>query len=417
MRKLRQPTRVLWLLEVLLLVVGIPAAGAARPEGNPGAAATHSALGSILAPVRAVEERAVVPLQKRIAERSGIHIAAGIIKSWMYNFNDPASGINTLHSLDPDHGSAELDFAQIAATREPRRLLVPGFGLKLGFGRAAKRFKADWDGDGALNPGDTFEKNSFEVEEAYLEWKVPQDLPVLGGLSLKGGKFVTLLGAEVIEPWANQNFSRSFLFGLAIPFTHTGALLTYPLGDKLSASAGLVVGWDNVGDNNDSPSGLGSISYAPSDKLTLSVNGIYGPEQTGRIGPKRGVVDIVATLRPAGGLELLVNYDWGHESEIVRGTRPATWQGFALVASHALGKRTSVSVRAEWFDDSDGVRTGMRQHLWETTLTGRYLLTEHLYARLEYRHDESSRRAFAAGQGKLLSGQDILGFAFGYVFE
>jgi hypothetical protein len=48
---------------------------------------------------------------------------------------------------------------------------------------------------------------------------------------VKGGKFVTLLGYEVIEAPNNLNFSRSFLFSLAIPLTHVGALVTYPVFD------------------------------------------------------------------------------------------------------------------------------------------------------------------------------------------
>src|SRR6266511_375041 len=43
----------------------------------------------------------------------------------------------------------------------------------------------------------------------------------------KAGKFVTLLGYEVIEGPLNPNFSRSFMFGFAIPFIHVGGLLSY----------------------------------------------------------------------------------------------------------------------------------------------------------------------------------------------
>ena len=60
------------------------------------------------------------------------------------------------------------------------------------------------------------ELNGRTVQEAYLTWTVPDTSPALKGLSLKGGKFVTLLGAEVIEPWSNYNYSRSFLFSFAI---------------------------------------------------------------------------------------------------------------------------------------------------------------------------------------------------------
>src|SRR5207245_1722426 len=132
---------------------------------------------------------------------------------------------------------------------------------------------------------DTFETNDFDVQEAYLTWAMPDDGPsFLKGLSLKGGKFVTLLGAEVIEPWSNYNYSRSFLFSLAIPFTHTGALVSYPISDKLSVTGGAVEGWDKVQSNNQGWSGIGNVTYTLSDQVTLAANGIWGPEQTNKTG-------------------------------------------------------------------------------------------------------------------------------------
>jgi len=38
-----------------------------------------------------------------------------------------------------------------------------------------------------------------DVQDLYLTWTVPEDSPALKGLTFKGGKFVTLLGAEVID--------------------------------------------------------------------------------------------------------------------------------------------------------------------------------------------------------------------------
>jgi hypothetical protein len=374
--------------------------------------------GDFLDPLRDVEDR-VVEGQKWLEDRTKVHAGAGVMKYWFHSFNDPGSNLLTLHSLDPDHESSEFDFGQLSLSRPSEGWFVPGFGAKLGAGRAAKRFKADWDGDGGLNRGDTFEKNSFEVQEAYLTWTVPDDSPVAKGVSVKGGKFVTLLGAEVIEPWANFNVSRSFLFGFAIPFTHTGGLVNVPISDKLSVTAGPVVGWDNVADNNSGVTGMGNITYLVTDQVTLGANGIYGPEQTRRTGPRRGVADFVATIKPVEPLTVLLNYDWGHEDALINGTRSATWQGFSGVVNYDFTDRFSTAFRGEWFEDTDGARTGTRQTLWETTLTTKYLITQHLIGRLEYRHDESDEnRTFEAGsRGKLLSGQDIVGFEFTYLFN
>ncbi len=372
-----------------------------------------------LDPIRDAEEKYVVAPQKWIEDQTKIHVGAGMTwPTWFWNFNEPDSDLNTLHSLDPDVASSEFNFGQLSAARPSEGWFVPGFGTKLALGRAAKRFKADWDGDGALNVGDTFEKNSFEVQEAYLTWAVPEDSPVLRGLTLKGGKFVTLLGAEVIEPWLNYNYSRSFLFGFSIPFTHTGGLATYPISDSLSVTGGVVVGWDNVADNNNSPSFMGNVTYVATDWLTLSANGIYGPEQAGKIGPKRGVMSDVVTIKPFEPLTILLNYDWGHEDDVGLGTGHAIWQGFAAVANYQFTDRFSTAVRGEWFEDSDGARTGIRQTLYEGTLTAKYQLTQHLYVRAEYRRDQSTRsQVFEKEGARAIERQDIAGFEFTYLFN
>ncbi len=372
---------------------------------------------AFLDPLRDVEDR-LGEAQTSLEERTKVRVGAGVMKYWLHSFNDPGSNLLTLHSLHPDHESSEFDFGQLSLARPSEGWWVPGFGVKFAFGRTAKRMKADWDGNGALNVGDTFEKNSVEVQEAYLTWTVPEDSPALSGVTLKGGKFVTLLGAEVIEPWLNYNLTRSFLFGLAIPFTHTGGLVTVPLGEQLSATGGVVVGWDNVGDNNRVPTGIGNLTWVPSDMVTLALNGIFGSEQTGRTGPKRGVIDVVGTIKPTEKLTFVLNYDWAREEEAIGASTPAFWQGFALIANYAFTDRFSTAFRGEWFEDHNGVRTGARQTLWETTLTGKYLITQRLYGRLEYRHDESTKGVFEAGsRGKALRGQDILGFEFGYVWS
>jgi hypothetical protein len=271
---------------------------------------------------------------------------------------------------------------------------------------------ADYDGDGFVGFTDGEETNSYELEEGYLTYQ----LPVGKGLTLKAGKFVTLLGAEVIEAKSNYNFSRSFLFGYAIPFTHIGALLSYPITEQINLTGGMIDGWDNVRDNNQAKGFMGSLSYAPLDQLSMSVNGTYGAEQTDNNSDKRGVIDFVVTIKPVDRLTFLLNYDWGNEADASLTGTTAEWQGFAGVVNYDFTDRFSAAFRGEWFEDDGGARTGRSQDLWETTLDLKYVLTKHLYTRAEYRHDESNHHVFAAGDSKAVKGQDIVGFEFGWVF-
>ena len=69
-----------------------------------------------------------------------------------------------------------------------------------------------------------------------------------------------MLGYEVIESPNDLNFSRSYLFAFSVPFTHVGALLSYPVAPWLTITAGTVVGWDVAKDNNSAMSYTGQFA-------------------------------------------------------------------------------------------------------------------------------------------------------------
>ncbi len=72
----------------------------------------------------------------------------------------------------------------------------------------------------------------------------------VGDLSVKVGKFFTIIGNEVVAATGNFFYSRQFTFYNAEPFTHTGALTTYKLDDSTEIYNGWVTGWDSGFDNN-----------------------------------------------------------------------------------------------------------------------------------------------------------------------
>jgi hypothetical protein len=99
----------------------------------------------------------------------------------------------------------------------------------------------------------------YDLQEAYVSAR----LPIGSGLTLKGGKFVTLLGYEVIESPNNLNFSRGYLFEFAIPLTNTGGLVSYTFSEQFNMTAGVVLGWDNSRNNNDAVSFTGQFATTP----------------------------------------------------------------------------------------------------------------------------------------------------------
>ena len=324
----------------------------------------------------------------------GIKLGGGIATSYQYNFNDPDSNITSLRAFDRDHNSFVLDLFQLQVSRAPGEDGV-GFVTKVNFGKLAERMASDWDGDGTVG-NVAEEQNSVELQDAFITY----NFPGLPDLQIKAGKFVTMHGAEVIEPWANPNISRSLAFSWAIPFTHTGATASYAFGSQASLMLGVVNGWDNVVDSNDGKSFMGSLAITPVEQFALIVNGMYGAEQPDRGDSKRGLADIVATIKPVDNFAIILNYDYGHETELGVGG-DAEWNAFAGILSFDVPEGLPVPIgfalRGEYFDDSDGTRLptpggagfGEYQNAWEVTGTFKVVLAEGLMFRTEYRYDAS----------------------------
>ncbi len=404
-------------IAALVLSLGIVPARADEPAGPP-PDPTRGQWDSFLDPVRDFEDDYITGTQKKIEDASGIHIGAAIEKGWTYDFNLPKSGTPLPYDSFLYHNEPSLDAAQLSFARPSEGWFIPGFGVKLDFGKIARRIKSDWGGTPGVVRGDTFETNNFDAEEAYLTWGVPDDGPsYLKGLTVKGGKFVTLLGAEVVEPWLNFNNSRSLIYTFSEPVTNTGVLFSYPITDKIAVTAGPVVGWDNVTTNNNGWNGMGGISWTATDQLSLAANFIGGPTQNNNVGNKRVVTDFVATYKPLDPLTLQLNYDWGHEDAAALDGGGAVWQGLSAIGSYNFTDRFTFSGRMGFFNDTDGARTGLKQTVWEWTATGKYLITQHLYALAEFRQDFSNHDAFQQGNTRLNDQNPLVGIYAAYVFN
>jgi hypothetical protein len=268
---------------------------------------------------------------------------------------------------------------------------------------------------------------NFDLQEAYGSYM----FPLGSGLTLKAGKFVTLLGYEVIESPNNLNFSRSFLFSFAIPLTHVGALLSYSPLPWLSLTVGPVVGWDVARDNNSTMSYTGQIGVTPMKDLTVNLNWIAGAEQPHNNRDPRTVLDWVVNYTGIKNLTLGLNIDYGWEydeaSLAASGTRRdnnASWWGWAGYAAYDWTEALRTALRLEYFKDAQSVRTalaplGTKTDLWEVTATVQYKIWKGLVGRVEYRHDSANQKVFAIrAPGYVPTGktQDTLSLDLYYLF-
>jgi hypothetical protein len=302
---------------------------------------------------------------------------------------------NNLRVFDHKANSFTLDLAQIVFSKDPAIGAI-GYKLKLSDGETAKFIHARGMGV-AGTPGAATDTDPFDVTEAYVSYTAP----IGKGLRFDLGKMVTYFGAEVIEAIDNPNYSRSFLFNYAIPFTHTGLKMSYAFTDALNASFHVVNGWDNAEDNNTGKCIGVSVGYAPAEIFSGVVNFMTGPEQSNNNRDNRTLVDLVATIKPIKPLSIILNYDDGKEDNaLALGTTDAKWSGFAGIVKYDINDTFSIAARGEYFDDKDGFKTGTVQKLKEVTLTFEARLNGGIILRPEYRHDSSDTESFDNGTKK-----------------
>ena len=305
---------------------------------------------------------------------------------YTYNFKNPDSGENDLRVFDHKADSFTFDLAELMFTKDAP-LGGVGYRLKLSAGETAKFIHSRGLGEG---------DDPFDLTEAYIDYLAP----VGRGLKFRFGKFVTMHGAEVIEAKDDMNYSRSFLFNYAIPFTHTGLMAGYAFSDQVNANVYIVNGWDNTDDNNKGKTFGLTLGYTPIEPVALTFNLMYGPEKDNNNHDNRFLFDWVGTFKPAKELTLVVNTDYATEEHSAADGGTAKWYGIAGYAKYDFSDLFSTAIRAEYFDDKEGLRTGTAQKLKEITFTPEFRIAKAIIVRPEYRHDWSDQVSFDSGSRK-----------------
>jgi putative OmpL-like beta-barrel porin-2 len=320
---------------------------------------------------------------------------------YVYNFEKPSSRVNALRVFDFDDNSIKVDVAELVVQRTVAKPRDFGFRMDLEAGASIPRISAA----SGLFRDAAGKAEDFDLQQAFVSYVAP-----LGdGLRVDIGKFNSPLGYEVIEGYDgyNDNYSRSFLFGYAVPFTHTGLRVSYPISSKVSAMAMVVNGWDNVKDNNREKTFHVQLAMTPVEPLTLTANFIAGAERAGS-SDVRAVLDLIGAYKLTSRITLGANFDYGTEKGAGIDGADATWKGVAGYLRLGVSGKLALVARAETFDDEGGTRTGTDQTLTELTLTPELHLTEKLVLRADLRFDHSDAKVFD-DHGTPSSNQTTLG--------
>lgn len=352
-----------------------------------------------------------------------ISISGFVDTYYSYNFNRPASRApgrssdastttanpNTLRAFDQHDNSFTLSNVELQVVKASTEESPVGFGFVTLYGEQANflTFVESHGRVDSFTPGG----NSFTIGQGYATYKAP----IGRGLDLKMGKFATWIGAELWESVDNPNYSRSFMYQNAIPFTHTGLSASYPFTEKLTITGFLVNGWDTFVDNNSGKTFGYQIAYNLSEKCSIWLNAAHGPEQPSddagvsqnfpdaTASDWRHFFDFIFVYSPWDKLKFNLNYDHGTEENV------GHWHGVALIVQYFFTDAFDIALRGEYFKDS-GSRTLLDTdgdgdfgrdtvEAKEVTLTLNYKIRNNLYVRPEVRYDwtNSNQEIFSGG--------------------
>ncbi len=337
-----------------------------------------------------------------VVSADGPAISGYIDTQYGYNFAMPQTGQTALRSYD----------AQDTNINNTAHLSLAGkFGDDVSY---VVDLDAGHDANvtaGGAGPSDVV------LQEAYFTWVSPSKV------GIKAGKFATYEGIEVIETNANPTISRGYLFGLAEPFTHVGAVLTLNLG-ALDIAAGVVNGWDVPDDNNSAKTLVGKIGLNLGDALSGALSGYHGAEQgavtststvnlpgtpaivDGRSGAIRDSADLTLLTKIIPRVDLYLQGNIGTESMVVDNDGDGinddrgSWSGAGIQPVIHVTDKFTVGSRLEYFNDKDGARAGTLDGAYTNfTITPGYQITSNVLVRLEYRYDTSNKKVWVDDKG------------------
>ena len=303
----------------------------------------------------------------------------------------------------------------------------------------------------------SFQLNHFagyDPAQMYAEVHLPWITK--GGLDVKGGRFYTILGYEVVPATGRPLLSVPYMFNYGQPFTHFGFLSTLHVTDRVNWYNGAVNGWDRWIDQNYKWNYLGGVTWTSKDgKAALALSYIFGPDQYPRFlrantpivlpgttfppylaghrnigygGNWRTMFTTVFTYKWTDKITQVIETDEAIEKNVpglgVGGaSNDASWYSFGNWFLYSFNEKIMGVWRAEVFWDESGVRTGQvdvntrlvrlkGDRYYEMTLGAQIKPYEWLWIRPEARYDWSQFHPAYSGETR----KSQLTLAFDVIF-
>lgn len=372
-------------------------------------------------------------LQNNFVEtvQKGIKLSGYVDAGYSYNFNSvsqqkvvPRFGTDTAYAGDFNLYAVKLALEKALSSENKAQA---GFRADVMIGEDANYFN-DRDSGTTRSNNTEMNSNALFLEQAYISIRAP----VGNGWDFKVGKFVSILGYEVIERPANMNVTYGLLFQ-QFPLYYTGVLSSYRLDDYLDGKLGVVNGSNSdnnttTGMNGDGCALLAALNVtAPGGNATWSNNfqwSTNAENDSSLDATQLGASStVVGNLNQSSGTGYTFIYNsWGNwapkacddklllafntvlgtansnnsvdTSDNLSNSGGTTWWGAGGYLKYQFNDWFHVASRGEYLGGNNlhkissfPAYSDAGMSLWEYTLTAGFNVIDNLLLRAEYRMD------------------------------
>jgi len=376
--------------------------------------------------------------------QKGVKLSGYIDSGYSYNFTGSGGGAVDYSRVNGRFGSDTSqrgDFNLYAAKIAIEKALTSenkaqaGFRTDIMLGEDASYF-INRSASSLSNTNNN--SNSLFLEQAYVEIRAP----VGNGWDFKVGKFVSILGYEVMERPANMNTTFGLLFNV-MPLYYTGVLSSYKFDDYLDGKLGVVNGSNSDNNTTTNPNDSDGVALlaalnvtAPGGNANWSNNFQYstGNDNNTSVSTQRASFDTSSAAANGSVSAYTVIYNtWGNwapkfandklllafnalltntsgSGSVASSTAPPsvafnvnnTTYGAGAYAKYQFNDWFSLCSRGEYLGSNNSASFGNQgsittrfnhvtgNNLWEYTLTAGFNVIDNLLIRTEYRMDWGS---------------------------
>lgn len=288
-------------------------------------------------------------------KRRKITLAGWLDQGFTWNPDSPADRFNGPNSYNDRANEYQLNELWLYAERLAEN---DGCGFAWG-GRIDLMYGTDWRWmpAGGLEVFTDFQPR-WNQEHRFYGLAMPQLYveTAFNNLSIKWGKYYSIVGYESVPATGNFFYSQSYVHQYGTPFTHTGFLATYKAGDRWTLYSGLHRGWDMWSDNNGKLGYIGGAKWtAPEDKSSLAYYVSTSPEDN--LGTQNRFINcIVYTRQMTDRLDWVLEHVLGTQDDAAPGSADAEWYSINNYLFYELNDCWTAGARWEWFRDDDGFR-------------------------------------------------------------